>query len=72
MVRWKDAQDRPGAENIESGYALRVAFGPAINKRITGKLYLGLPDNSKSFVAGMFDAEIRAPQPPKAPKPKAK
>jgi hypothetical protein len=71
-LRWRDAQDKPATLPIPSGYALKVVFGPANNKRISGKVYLGLPDDSKSFVAGTFDAEIRAPPPPKPPKAKAK
>ena len=71
-LRWKDDQNKGKTENIAAGYALKVVFGPAVNKRIAGRLYLGLPDQAKSFVAGSFDAEIRAPPPPKAPKPKPK
>ena len=69
-LRWKDAQNKGVNENIASGYALKVAFGAATNGRITGKLYIGLPDGAKSFVAGTFDAELRKPPPPKAPKAK--
>jgi len=71
-LRWKDIDDKGKTHNIASGYALKVVFGLAANKRITGKLYLGLPDEAKSFVAGTFDAEIRPPPAPKPPKPKAK
>ena len=60
-LHWKDARDRPGKEDISSGYALKLAFRQAANGRVTGKLYLGLPDASKSFVAGAFDAEIKQP-----------
>jgi len=35
--------------------------------RMPGKIYLALPDDLKSFVAGTFNAEIRKPP---APKPK--
>jgi hypothetical protein len=69
-LRWKDDQDKGVSQNIGSGYALKVAFGPVVNKRITGKLYIALPDESKSFVTGTFDAEIRQPPAPKLPKPK--
>ncbi len=69
-MRWKDENDKAQTRNIPDGYALRVAFGPAENNRITGKIYLGLPDDEKSFVAGTFDAEIRKVTPPKPKSPK--
>ena len=54
----------PGKSDISSGYALRLAFRQAANGRVTGKIYLALPDASKSFVAGIFDAEIKKPSAP--------
>lgn len=75
VIRWKDEQQEPITHNVGSGgYALKVVFGDAANGRMPGKLYLSLPDETKSFVAGTFDAEIRKPPPPKkkaAPKPPA-
>jgi len=68
VLRWKDEKQKPVTRNITDGYALKVAFGDAANGRIPGKIYISLPDENKSFVAGAFDAEIRKPAPPK-PKP---
>jgi DNA-directed RNA polymerase subunit RPC12/RpoP len=65
ILRWRDGQQQPAKEEIRGGYALKVAFGQAVNGRITGKIYLCVPDEAKSFVAGNFDAEIRKPPPPK-------
>jgi DNA-directed RNA polymerase subunit RPC12/RpoP len=75
VLRWKDAQQQPATETISGGYALNLVFGEATNGRMPGKIFICLPDSSKSFVAGTFDAEIRKPAPqkprsPKAPKPK--
>ena len=68
-LRWKDDQHPKGAtRNFNAGYALKVVFGDATNGRIPGTLYIALPDDAKSFVAGTFEAEIRKPPPPKAPK----
>ncbi len=64
QLRWKDA-DQPRTENFANGYALKLEFGQAANGRIPGKIYLSTPDDAKSCVAGVFDAEIRKPQPPK-------
>jgi hypothetical protein len=68
VMRWKDDQQKAITRSINGGYALRVEFGGAANGRMPGRIYIGLPDENKSFVAGTFDAEIRKPPPPK-PKP---
>jgi hypothetical protein len=67
VLRWKNEEQKPATENINHGYALKVAFGQATNGHISGKIYLCLPDAAKSFVAGTFEAEIRKPPPPKPP-----
>ena len=74
-LRWKDAQQQAATETINGGYALKIVFNEATNGRMTGKIYICLPDETKSFVAGTFDAEIKKvpppkPRPPKIPKPK--
>jgi len=70
-LRWKDDDHKAMTQKINGGYALKVAFGEAANGRMPGKIYICLPDDARSFVAGTFDAEIRKPSPPKHPeKPK--
>ena len=69
-LRWKDAQQEPATETIHNGYLLKLAFGQATNKHMPGKIFLCLPDEAKSFLAGTFDAEIRPPPPPKSGPPK--
>ena len=69
ILRWKDEQDQARTRNFTSGYALKMIFGEAVNARMTGKIFLSLPDDEKSVVAGTFDAEIRKPPPPKPPQP---
>ena len=69
-LRWKDEQDKAVTQNLSQGYALRVAFGEPIEDRMPGRIYVCLPDEAKSFVAGTFNAEIRKPSPPKAKKVK--
>jgi DNA-directed RNA polymerase subunit RPC12/RpoP len=66
VLKWKDEQQKSVTRNINNGYALKVAFGDAANGRIPGKIYISLPDENKSFVAGTFNAEIRKASPPKA------
>jgi len=69
VLRWKDEQEQDRKQDFTSGYALKMIFGEAVDARIPGKIFLSLPDEGKSFVAGSFEAEIlQAPPPkPKAP-----
>jgi DNA-directed RNA polymerase subunit RPC12/RpoP len=69
VLLWKDDQQKAARKNITEGYALKVAFGDAANGRIPGKIYISLPDENKSFVAGTFNAEIRKATPPKPKQP---
>ena len=62
-VRWKDEQKQPASAHIDSGYAMRVVFGQASDGRMPGTIYIALPDESKSFAAGSFEALIRKPTP---------
>ena len=70
VLRWKDDADKPVTRSITRGYALKLTFGEAVNSRIPGKIYICLPDEHESFVAGTFTAEIRKPSPPKQKQPK--
>jgi DNA-directed RNA polymerase subunit RPC12/RpoP len=69
VLRWKDEQQKAVTRNITEGYALKVAFGEAANGRIPGKIFISLPDENKSFIAGTFNAEIRKATPPKPKQP---
>jgi hypothetical protein len=70
MLRWREVgQPKPTTENIGEGYTMRLAFGAVSNGRIPGRIYICLPDEYKSFVAGNFEAELRKPPPPKPKKP---
>jgi DNA-directed RNA polymerase subunit RPC12/RpoP len=65
VLRWKDEAQKAITTSIHGGYALKIGFGNAANGRMPGWIYLCLPDEKKSFVAGVFNAEIRKPSPPK-------
>jgi DNA-directed RNA polymerase subunit RPC12/RpoP len=65
ILRWKDDQQQPAKEELTRGYALKLAFGQAANGRMPGQIFVCLPDESKSFIAGTFAAEIRRPPPAK-------
>ena len=70
VVRWKDENQKAITRSFPSGYALKVAFDDAENGRMTGQIFLSIPDDSKTVVAGTFNAEIRKPPPPKPKTPK--
>lgn len=70
-LRWKDDQSKAVNRTIPSGYAMKLVFGDAANSRMPGSIFISLPDENKSFVAGTFEAEIRKPPPPKPKVPKA-
>jgi hypothetical protein len=69
LVRWRDEQDHFPTQMIPGGYLLHIVFGEAENNRMPGRIYLSLPDDAKSFVAGTFTAEIRKPPPAKPKQP---
>lgn len=49
-----------------NGYGMKLQFGLVKNRKASGKIYLCLPDGSKSWVAGTF--EVRLPKPAAQPK----
>jgi hypothetical protein len=65
VLRWKDGNDQARKQDFTSGYALKMIFGEASNARMPGKIFVSLPDEEKTFVAGTFEAEIRKAPPPK-------
>ncbi|MGN6554531.1 MAG: hypothetical protein ACTHLW_12550 [Verrucomicrobiota bacterium] len=67
VLRWKDG-GQTVTRSFTNGYALRLEFGNQTGNRMPGKIYICLPDEMRSCVAGTFNAEIRKPSPPK-PKP---
>src|SRR5262249_52844198 len=64
VLRWKGDLEEPVTQRIHAGYAMKVLFGPISDGRIRGRIFIALPDEKKSVVAGNFDAEIlRSAQP---------
>lgn len=70
ILRWKDDQLHAAKKEFRSGYALKLSFGHPANGRLPGQIFVCLPDESKSFMAGTFAAEIRRPPPPKPRRPR--
>ena len=49
------------SQTFNKGYGLKLLFGQAKNRTVSGKIYLCFPDDSKSYVAGSF--QVRLPKP---------
>jgi len=69
VLRWREA-DHTATTEFNERYAMKIEFGTLGSTRMTGKIYLCLPDDLKSCVAGTFSAEIRKPSPPKQRPPR--
>jgi len=44
----------PRAQVAQKGYAMRLEFGTEKDRKLPGKIYLCLPDERKSWIAGSF------------------
>jgi len=62
ILNWQDG-DHPAREILQGGYAMRLNFGQAAGNRLPGTIYFCAPDDTKSYVMGMFSAEIRKSKP---------
>lgn len=62
-MSWRDDDQTKNKPTVfKSGYALKLEFGQAdADGRIPGKIYLCLPDDEKSFVAGTFELQEKKP-----------
>ncbi len=59
-MKWKPAdKDVPDAEIFMKEYTMVLEFGKQKNGVLPGKIYLSIPDESKSFVAGTFQADMK-------------
>lgn len=67
-LRWKDEAQQSVTRTYRIGYAMKIEFGAVAGGALSGKVYLCIPDDAKSCLAGTFSAEIRKPTPPKPPK----
>ncbi len=61
--RWKDESGTVQKPTFDSGYAMRLEFGPLANNHLPGKIYLCTPDVEKSYLVGSFNANVSKPKP---------
>ena len=61
FLRWKNDQGQEADETKYNGYSLRIEFGNPEGNHISGKIYLCVADEMKSYVVGKFYAKIIKP-----------
>ena len=67
-ISWRE-HGKPHTETFTDGYAMELQFEPEEGQIFPGRIYLCLPDDSKSYIAGTFMAALPRPKPaPQAPK----
>ncbi|BAV32996.1 hypothetical protein SCL_0674 [Sulfuricaulis limicola] len=60
VLAWKeDGQSAPSEQKFTDKYSMMLEFGQEKDKKLPGKIQLNLPDETKSHVAGTFEADIR-------------
>ena len=58
-IQWKKEGSTFGeSETFMNEYAMALAFGKSQGGQLPGKIYLSVPDKSKSVIAGAFSVEI--------------
>ena len=62
QLRWKDASGKLQSQFFNAGYALRLEFGGLIKNKLAGKIYLCTPDAEKSYLMGIFSADVSRPK----------
>jgi hypothetical protein len=60
-LHWED-DDANARCSYDINYALRLEFGTLTNRHLPGRIYLCTPDPQKSYVMGIFDADVPAPK----------
>lgn len=62
-ITWSDGGESQ-SETFSNGYALKLQFAKAVKRKVRAQIYLCLPDDDKSYVAGTFVVTLpkRKPQ----------
>ncbi len=59
-IKWKEKnKDIPKSKVFMKDYVMRLEFGAKKEGKLSGKIYLCLPDDQKSIIAGHFSAIIK-------------
>lgn len=58
-LKWQDPKEiNMPTRPFFNKYALKLEFDKMVDGRITGSIFIAVPDGRKSFIAGRFDAEV--------------
>jgi hypothetical protein len=60
-ITWSEG-DAVQTVTFNKGFGMKLQFDPAINRTVSGKIYLCLPDDVKSCVAGTFEVKLPKPK----------
>ena len=60
-ITWTEG-DVVQTATFNKGYGMKLQFDPAINRTVSGKIYLCFPDDVKSCVAGTFEVKLPKPK----------
>jgi hypothetical protein len=66
---WKDPRRGVQQKPVSLGFCLKLELAGITNGIIPGKIYLALPDDEQSVVAGVFNASLIIPDPNALPAP---
>jgi len=60
FLRWRDPTKLGmKVQRFYNGFAIKLEFDRVRGGRITGKVFVAVPDGKKSYINGTFDAEAR-------------
>ncbi len=70
-MKWKPKNLKtPKSRVFMKGYSMRLEFAKTQGGKLPGKIYLCLPDEMKSYLAGSFNATVKKVEKTKRPAPK--
>jgi Domain of unknown function (DUF4190) len=61
-ISWDD-NGHASTQTFDSFYAMELKFDAAQKRKIPGRIYLCLPDDSKTYIAGTFTITVPKPKP---------
>jgi hypothetical protein len=60
-LTWHEG-DEVQSTTFNKGFGIKLKFAQVISRKIAAKIYVCLPDDSKSYVAGTFEVRVPKPQ----------
>ena len=60
-MTWSE-DDVVQSQAYSKGYGMKLQFGQVANRKVSAKIYLCFPDDSKSYLAGTFEVRLIKPK----------